>query len=82
VRGLNFRSLNTRPFREILAAGDREHPCNFVENGAPLALMGAGNFIVACSVVAPSVLFEELELEPGNEDRPKPPVVPPPPFAE
>jgi len=82
VRGMNFRSLSTRAFRDIVAAGDQEHQFNFIENGAPLALMGAGNFIVGCSVVAPSVLFEELELEPGNEDRPKPPVVPPPPFGE
>jgi len=82
VRGMNFRSLSTRAFRDIVAAGDQEHQFDFIENGAPLALMGAGNFIVGCSVVAPSVLFEELELEPGNEDRPKPPVVPPPPFGE
>lgn len=82
VRGMNFRSLSTRAFRDIVAAGDQEHQFNFIDNGAPLALMGAGNFIVGCSVVAPSVLFEDLELEPGNEDRPKPPVVPPPPFGE
>ena len=82
VRGMNFRSLSTRAFRDIVAAGDQEHQFNFIDNGAPLALMGAGNFIVGCSVVAPSVLFEELELEPGNEDRPKPPVVAPPPFGE
>ena len=81
VRGMNFRSLSTRPFRDILAAGDQEHQFDFIDNGAPLALMGAGNFIVGCSVVAPSLLFEELELEPGTEDRPKPPVVPPPPYS-
>lgn len=80
VRGMNFRSLNTRPFRDILAAGDREHHFDFIDNGAPLALMGAGNFIVGCSVVSPSLLFEELELEPGSEDRLDPPLVPPPPF--
>jgi len=33
-----------------------------VENGAPMALTGAANFIVGCSAVAPAaVLFEELE---------------------
>jgi hypothetical protein len=82
VRGMNFRSLSTRSFRDIVAAGDQEHQFNYIDNGAPLALMGAGNYIVACSVISPSLLFEELELEPGNEDRPKPPVVPPPPFGE
>lgn len=80
VRGMNFRSLSTRAFRDIVAAGDQEHQFNYIDNGAPLALTGAGNYIVGCSVVSPSVLLEELELEPGNEDRPKPPLVPPPPF--
>lgn len=82
VRGMNFRSLSTRAFRDIVAAGDQEHQFNYIDNGAPLALTGAGNYIVGCSVVSPSVLLEELELEPGNEDRPKPPLVPPPPFGQ
>jgi hypothetical protein len=54
------------------------HQFDYLDNGAPLALSGAGNYVVGCSVVAPSVLFEELELEPATEDLPKPPVVPPP----
>ncbi len=78
VRGLRFRSLTTRNFRDIVAAGAQEYQFDFMDNGAPLALMGAGNYIVGCSVVAPSVLFEELELEAAGEDLPKPPVVAPP----
>ncbi|MEJ5369506.1 MAG: metallopeptidase TldD-related protein [Bryobacteraceae bacterium] len=78
VRGLRLRALGTRQFRDIVAAGDRMHQFDYLDNGAPLALSGAGNYVVGCSVVAPSVLFEELELEPATEDLPKPPVVPPP----
>lgn len=78
VRGLRLRAFGTRQFRDILAAGDRLHPFDYLDNGAPLALAGAGNYVVGCSVVAPSILFEELELEPASGDLPKPPVVPPP----
>lgn len=78
VRGLRLRAFGTRQFRDILAAGDRMHQFDFLDNGAPLALSGAGSYVVGCSVVAPSVLFEELELEAATEDLPKPPVVPPP----
>jgi len=78
VRGLRLRAFGTRQFREILAAGDRPHQFDYLDNGAPLALTGAGNYVVGCSVVAPSILFEELELEPASGDLPKPPVVPPP----
>ena len=78
VRGLRLRSFGTRQFRDILAAGDRLHQFDYLDNGAPLALTGAGNFVVGCSVVSPSLLFEELDLEPATADLPKPPIVPPP----
>jgi len=80
VRGLRLRGLGTRHFRDILAAGDRLHQFDYLDNGAPLALTGAGSYVVGCSVISPSVLFEELELEPATGDLPKPPVVPPPPL--
>lgn len=78
VRGLRLRSLGTRQFRDILAAGDRPYQFDYLDNGAPLAITGAGNYVVGCSVVAPSLLFEELDLEPVTADLPKPPIVPPP----
>ncbi|MBI5281443.1 MAG: hypothetical protein HY858_07155 [Candidatus Solibacter usitatus] len=81
LRGLRFRGFTTRAFRDILAAGDQEHQFDFLDNAAPLALMGVGNYIVGCSTIAPSLLFQELELEPDTDDLPKPPVVPPPPLA-
>jgi TldD protein len=40
--------------------------------------MGAGGFITNASVIAPAVLFDELEFEPIQEEVPKPPIVPPP----
>ena len=33
---------------------------------------------VGVPVIAPAVLFEELELQPVKEETPKPPIVPPP----
>jgi hypothetical protein len=79
VRGLRFRSLTTRAFRDIVAAGDTPAQFDYLDNGAPLALMGAGSYVVGCTVVAPALLFEDLELEPLEEDLPKLPIVPPPP---
>ena len=37
--------------------------------------------MITSSVIAPSVLFDELELEPIHEDVPKPPIVPAPPLS-
>ena len=78
VRGLRFRSLSTRAFRDILAASSEQSVLNYTDNGMPLALLGAGSFIIGCSVVSPGVLFEDLELEAIVEDFPNLPVVPPP----
>lgn len=78
VRGLSFRGLGTRNFRDILAASSEEAVFNYGDNGLPMAMMRTGSYFAGCSVVAPGLLFEDLELEAGQEDLPKLPVAPPP----
>ena len=78
VRGLRFRGLNARSLKDILAAGDDEQVFEFLNNPAPFALMGAGGFVAETSVVAPSVLIDDLELHPVEDEQPKLPIVPPP----
>jgi len=80
VRSLRFRDLSTRSFKDILAASDENYVFDFIDSNAPFALMGAGSFIVSASVIAPAVLFDDLELEPIQEEVAKPPIVPPPPL--
>ena len=78
VRGLRFRGVSTRSLRDILAASTETALFDFVNNGAPLAFLGAGGLIAPSAVVAPGLLFEELELERPQEQLQKPPIVPPP----
>jgi predicted Zn-dependent protease len=78
VRGLRFRGLSTRTLKDIVAASDENYVFDFIDSNAPLALIGAGSFVTSASVIAPSILLDELELEPVQEDVPKPPIVPPP----
>ncbi|HYL74722.1 MAG TPA: metallopeptidase TldD-related protein [Bryobacteraceae bacterium] len=80
VRSLRFRGLSTRSLKDIIAASDENYVFNFIDSNAPFALMGAGTFITTSSVIAPSILFDELEFEPVQDDVPKPPIVPPPPL--
>jgi hypothetical protein len=81
VRGLRLRAFTTRSFRDILAASEELHAFDYVANTAPFSMMGAGGFVAPTSVVAPSVLFEDIELERPQEELPKLPLVPPPPLA-
>ena len=78
VRGVRFRNLNVRTLRDIVAASDEQHQFDFLANGAPMSLVGFGSYIWGSSVVAPSVLFDELEVERPQIELPKLPVVPAP----
>ncbi len=75
VRGLKFRGLNVRSFKDILAAGDDSNVFNYMENGAPFALMGLGSEFSEVSVVAPSILIDDLEMLKIEDELPKLPVV-------
>ena len=78
VRGLFFHGASVRSFKDIVAASDENYVFDMIDSNAPFALVGAGSFTTTASVIAPAVLFEEMELEPAKEETPKPPIVPPP----
>lgn len=78
VRGLRFRGLTTRTLRDVLAASTETVAFDYVNVAVPLAILGAGGYLAPASVISPGLLFEELELEPPQDQLPKPPTVPPP----
>ncbi|MEQ1885729.1 MAG: metallopeptidase TldD-related protein [Bryobacteraceae bacterium] len=78
VRGLRFRGVSIRTLRDILAASSETAQFDFVNNGAPLALLGGGGLIAPASVIAPGLLFDEMEFERPQDQLQRPPIVPPP----
>jgi hypothetical protein len=78
VRGLRFRGVSTRTLRDVLAASQETAMIEYVNNGAPLALVGAGGYLAPTVVVSPGLLFDEIEFERPQEQLSKPAVVPPP----
>ncbi len=78
IRGVRFKGLNVRSFKDILVAGDDSNVFDYLENGAPFALMGAGSEAAEVSVVAPSILIDDLEILKSEEEQPKLPIVPQP----
>jgi hypothetical protein len=78
VRGLRFRGLNVRSLKDILAAGDDSTVFEFMNSPAPFALIGASSYTAETCVVAPSILIDDLELHPVEEELPKLPVAPAP----
>jgi TldD protein len=78
VRGLRFRALNVRSLKDIVAAGDDVNVFNYLENGQLFALAGAGAETAETSVIAPSLLIDDLELVRLEDEQPKLPLVPAP----
>jgi hypothetical protein len=80
VRGQRFRGLSVRSLRDIIAVSEELSAFHYLNNLAPMALQSAGGYVAPVSVIGPSLLFDELELERPREDVQQPPVVPPPPL--
>lgn len=75
VRALHFRGLNTRSLKDILAAGDDNVLFEYMDNPAPFALIGGAGYTTEAAVIGPSILVDDLELHPLEEEQPKLPVV-------
>ena len=80
VRGLRFHGVSARSLRDVMAASQETAVFEYVNTTTPLALLGSGGYLAPTSVVAPGLLFEELEFDVPLEQLPKPPTVPPPPM--
>ena len=75
VRGLGFRDVSVRSLRDIVASGEDQYVNNrFLTSSRgglpgilgifiPQTLGGSGGRGIPVAVVAPSILFEELEIE-------------------
>jgi hypothetical protein len=78
VRGLRFHGVSSRSLRDIVAASQETAVFEYVNTATLMALLGSGGYLAPTSVIAPGLLFDELEMEVPREQLPKPPSVPPP----
>lgn len=78
IRGVKLRGVNARSLKDILAAGNDENRLDYLENGATFAQVGGGGYTAEVTVVAPSVLIDDLELTKMEDELPKLPVAPSP----
>lgn len=66
VRGLRLANIPSTAFRDILEASDERTLYSYRTSGGPV------------SVIAPSLLFEEIEIQRARDIMQKPPIVPSP----
>ena len=67
IRGVRLRSVDARSLKDILLAGDDTASLDYIEGGS-----------AEVSVVAPSLMIDDLELEKVSDTLPKLPIAPSP----
>jgi TldD protein len=87
VRGARITGFNARSLRNIEAIGNDDYVYNFMENqtqgvaGTALGAFGGAQAGLPASVVAPSLLFEEVEFRGARGEPKRLPILPEPPMS-
>ena len=86
VRGARITGLNTRVLRNVTAVGNDSFVYNYMQTqtaalaGTALGAFGSAQNGLPASVVAPSMLFEELDVRGARGEPKRPPLLPAPPM--
>lgn len=86
VRGARIIGLNTRALRNIAGIGSDSFVYNYMQSqangfaGTALSAFGSAQVGLPASVVAPSLLFEEVEVRGERSEAKRLPLLPPPPM--
>jgi len=78
VRGLRFKEFSAKDLRDVEAASDHPYVLNYMNNGSSFNMAGFGSDFAPSSVICPSLLFDNVDLQPAEDQLSKPPIVPPP----
>jgi hypothetical protein len=78
VRGLRFGEFSAKDLRDIAAVSSRRYVLNYINNGTSLNMADVASDATSSSVIAPSMLFESVDLTPAENEGGRLPTVPPP----
>src|SRR6266851_3962666 len=87
IRGSRVIGLNSRALRNLAGIGNDNFVFNYMQSqingfaGTALGAFGSAQLGLPASVVAPSLLFEELEVRGARGEAKRLPLLPPPPMS-
>jgi len=87
IRGSRIIALNSRALRNLAGIGNDTFVFNYMQSqingfaGTALGAFGSAQSGLAASVVAPSLLFDELEVRGARGEAKRLPLLPPPPMS-
>ena len=88
VRGARIVGLNSRALRNLAGIGNDSFVFNYMQSqingfsGTALGAFGSAQNGLPASIVAPSLLFEELEVRGARGEAKRLPLLPPPPMSQ
>ena len=86
LRGARIIGLNTRALRNLAGIGNDSYVFNYMQSqingfaGTALGAFGSAQSGLPASVVAPSLLFDDLEVRGARGEAKRRPLLPPPPM--
>jgi hypothetical protein len=75
IRSVEINSLSPQSFKDIINAGKKSYALNLLAPSVISAFMTGGSNYIPSSVICPSLLFEDMEVNPIDKDTPKPPYI-------
>jgi hypothetical protein len=75
IRSVEINSLSTQSFKDIINAGKTTYVHNLLAPSVISAFMTGGSNYIGSSIISPSLLFEDMEINPIDKDTPKPPYI-------
>lgn len=75
IRSIEINSLSAQSFKDIIFAGKTNYVLNYLAPSVISAFMTGGSSYIGASIICPSLLFEDMEVNPIDKDTPKPPYI-------
>jgi len=75
IRGCEVRGINAQSFKDVLNVGKEKYALNLLSSPVVSPFMSGGSQYITASVIVPSLLFEDGEIKPLENDFPKPPIM-------
>lgn len=75
IRGCEAKGFTHQTFKDILYTSKEKYVLNYLAPAVTSPFMSGGNQYLASTVIVPDLLFEDAEINPIEQDFPKPPII-------
>jgi hypothetical protein len=75
IKGAKIKGISSAAFKDILFTSNEQSVYKLLTPNTNNPYSGGGSHYILASIIAPDLLFEDIEIAPIEEDLPKPPYI-------